>query len=93
MTHRPPVDSDTPPDHTVLALTIESALLPDWYEAVTEVAARHCRRMMTVEKPEQYFVRVELHQEKVKAFSDDLTSRWDRFVQARKASGDWSEKS
>ena len=35
-----PVESTTPADHTVLALKIEAALLPDWFDELQKVAAR-----------------------------------------------------
>jgi hypothetical protein len=84
-----PKTTDTPPDHQVVALTIEPALLPDWYDEVSKVAAQFCRRMMTVENPEGWFVRIEVHKDKVAEFASTLTERWEAFVAERKAAGNW----
>ena len=85
-----PENHDTPPDHVVLAINIELDLTPEWWEVILEVASKHVRRMMTVEKPDEWIVRVELHKERVAAFSADLGEAWDGFVEKRKAEGTWN---
>lgn len=86
-----PQQSDTPPDHVVLGIEIEIDLTPEWWEAILAVAPDHVRRMSTLEKPEQWYVRVELHKDNVEAFSADLAMAWEAFVEERKKQGRWIE--
>ena len=79
----PSTQHDTPEDHVVMAITIEIGLTPDWWEAILEVASRHVRRMMTVERPDQWIVKVELHKDKVAAFNEDLKAAWTAFSAGR----------
>ena len=71
--------STTPADHTVVALTIEAALLPGWFEAVKGVAARFVRRMAVVEKPDEWIVHCELPIAKAEAFRDALQDAWTEY--------------
>ena len=71
-----PVQSTTPDDHTVVALTIEAALLPGWFDAIQKVAARFVRRMAVVEKPDEWIVHCELPVVKAEAFRDALQEAW-----------------
>lgn len=83
--------TDTPPDHTIVALTIEPELLPEWFEAVKDIAARLCRRMAVVEDPRAWLVRIELPKERVGELNQALSSAWEDFVAERKAQGRWEE--
>lgn len=85
----PEADEPTPPEHQVLALRIEAALLPEWFDLIRAVAARHARRMAVLEKPDEWVVRVELHTQRIPAFSEDLTEQWETFVAERRAAGRW----
>ncbi|MFT4624079.1 MAG: hypothetical protein ACI8PZ_002738 [Myxococcota bacterium] len=71
-----PVQSTTPADHTVVALSIEAALLPGWFEAVKGVAAKFVRRMAVVEKPDEWLVHCELPAVKAEAFHAALQEAW-----------------
>ncbi len=74
---------DGQPELTVVALTVEAALLPDWFEEVTAAAlAACCTRMAVLEHPEAWRVRVELPAPNRAAFQRELGERWQRF-QAR----------
>ena len=84
-----PIQSDTPPEHTVIGLRIEAALLPDWYDAVCLVAQPLCRRMAVIEKPEEWAVQVELPDANLPAFKSQLGEAWEAFVARRKAEGRW----
>ncbi len=84
-----PSQSDTPPDHTVIALSIDSELLPEWFDAVRDIAGGLARRMVVVEAPEAWFAKVELHDERVDTFRDHLAAAWETFVAQRKAEGRW----
>ncbi len=84
-------NTDTPTDHTVIALTIEAELLPEWFESVKDIAARLCRRMAVVERPEAWLVQIELPKERVGELSEALASAWGEFVAERKAQGRWEE--
>lgn len=70
-------DDDEP--LTVLRLTIEAALLPDWFEALKPVVARFARRMAVIEKPDEYVVQVELAVAKKEAFTQALQVAWTEF--------------
>ena len=76
-----PITSDTPEGHVVLGLRIEAALLPEWFEAVRDVASRHVRRMAVVEKPDEWFVRAEIAEDKMPAFQEELAAAWDAFME------------
>lgn len=74
-----PVESDTPPGHVVIALRIEAALLPRWFDEVRRVSAGHMRRMAVVEKPDEWIVRIELPEEAVAAWHAALAEAWQAF--------------
>ena len=71
-----PVESTTPADHTVLALKIEAALLPGWFDELQKVAARFVRRMAVVEKPDEWIVHCELPVAQAVPFRDALQEAW-----------------
>lgn len=83
-------ESDTPPNHVVIGMTVEVALLPEWFDAIREIAGRYVRRMLVVEKPDEWIIKVELHEERVDAFRQALSERWEAFVAERKAAGTWT---
>lgn len=87
----PPTKSDTPPDHTVIGLHIEPALLPGWFDAIVELAPHHVRRMAVEEHPEGWRIRVELPDAGVAAFKQALAERWEQFVAEERAAGRWSQ--
>ena len=89
MTDALPTESDTPPGHVVIALRVEAALLPDWYEAIIGVASPLCRRLAVMEKPEEWVLRVELPEHNVPAFKQGLAEAWEGFVARRRAEGNW----
>ncbi len=86
---RIPTRSDTPPDHTVIGLQIDAALLPEWYDAVCAVVHPLCRRMSVLEKPDEWLLKVELPKANVPAFKAGLGQAWEEFVAQRKAEGRW----
>ncbi len=71
-----PIQSTTPEDCVVIALTIESALLPGWFDALKTVAAGFVRRMAVIEKPDEWIVHCELPEADVQAFSEALQAAW-----------------
>jgi hypothetical protein len=75
-------DDKTPPDHTVIGLRIEAALLPSWFAEVERIAARMVRRMVVIEKPDEWIVQCELPKSQVDAFQEALQDAWDRFPHA-----------
>jgi hypothetical protein len=79
----------TDEDLIIVPLTIETALLPDWYDAVVRVAHPLCRRIGVIEKPDGWFVQVQLPRERVDAFKAGLLMAWEDYVAARKAAGTW----
>jgi len=86
-----PTQSDTPEDHSVIGMTVDAALLPEWYDAICAVAHPLCRRMSVVEKPEEWLMKVELPNEVLPRFKKELVDAWDSFVAQRKAEGRWEE--
>jgi|GEM_PF-4466599 len=84
-----PTTSDTPPEHSVIGLSVDAALLPEWYDAICAVAHPLCRRMSVLEKPEEWLMKVELPDEHLDAFRAGLREAWDAFVAQRKAEGRW----
>lgn len=84
-----PTTSDTPPDHTVLGLRVPANLLPDWYDAIRAVGRPLYRRMAVIEKPEEWILRVELPDDNVAQFNEELEAAWTAFAEARKAAGLW----
>lgn len=78
-------------DLIIVPLEIEAALLPDWYDAVVRVAHPLCRRIGVIEKPEGWFVQVQLPRDRVDAFKAGLIEAWDAFVAQRKADGTWEQ--
>jgi hypothetical protein len=85
------LQNDTPPDHTVMGLRVDVALLPEWFDAIKDLVGQHGRRMMVIEKPDEWVVQIEIHNEKKPVFSDALTTAWADFVAQRKAEGRWEE--
>lgn len=86
-----PVQSDTPEDHSVIGMTVDAALLPEWYDAICQVAHPLCRRMSVVEKPEEWLMKVELPNEVLLQFKRELVEAWEAFVVQRKSEGRWEE--
>lgn len=66
----------TPPDHVVIGLRIDAALIPDWFDEVRRIAVGRVRRMAVVEKPDVWVVQCELHRDNVEAFKDALAVAW-----------------
>ena len=76
-------------DLIIVPLEIEAALLPEWYDAVVRVAHPLCKRIGVIEKPDGWFVQVQLPKENVGDFKEGLLVAWEAFVSARKAAGTW----
>ena len=83
------IASDTPEDHFVIALEVEVALLPEWYEAIEKLAAEFSRRMAVMEHPETWRIRIELPKDRGDAFREQLQEAWDGFVATRREEGRW----
>ena len=71
-----PTDGGTPPDHEVVAIRIDAALLPGWFAEIERVAARVVRRMMVIEDPAGGLVRCELRRDRKEAFVAALEDAW-----------------
>jgi hypothetical protein len=84
-----PDASDTPEDHEVIGLEIDVALLPEWYEAVRDLAGGFCRRMAVMEHPEVWRVRIELPKARADEFRAALGDAWAGFVADRRSRGLW----
>ncbi|TNE90433.1 MAG: hypothetical protein EP330_08030 [Deltaproteobacteria bacterium] len=76
-------------DLIIVPLSIEAALLPDWYDAVVRVAHPLCRRIGVIEKPDEWLVQIQLPKDRVGAFKEGLVAAWEAFVAERKERGDW----
>lgn len=74
---------------TVVSLSVEAALLPEWFQAIERVAAKHCRRMQVIEKPDEHLVHIELPLLAKPNLERDLMEAWEAFVAERKAAGRW----
>lgn len=74
---------------TVVSLSVEASLLPEWFEAIERVAARHCRRMQVIERPDAHLVRIELPKLARPTLEQELMVAWEAFVEQRKAEGRW----
>ncbi|MBT3223848.1 MAG: hypothetical protein HN348_32670 [Proteobacteria bacterium] len=84
-----PTKSDTPADHEVVVLTVEAALLPEWFEIIKEVSAPHARRMAVLEKPDEWVVRVELPKASRASWGQELTEAWQKFAAKQRELGNW----
>lgn len=71
-----PVESDTPPDHQVIGLRLDPDTLPEWWERIVALAPAWVRRMAVVENPEAWYVKVEVHRDRVEAFHEALAEAW-----------------
>ncbi len=71
-----PVESDTPPDHKVLGFELPADTLPEWWHRFMDVAPQWATRMSVLEKPELWYVRVELHQDHVEDLVAALGEAW-----------------
>lgn len=74
---------------TVVSLSVDVALLPEWFQAIEGVAARHCRRMQVIEKPDEHIVQIELPVLARPTLERELMEAWEGFVAQRKAEGRW----
>ena len=83
------LETDTPEDHLVIALEVEVALLPEWFEAIKALAGEFARRMSVMEHPETWRVRIELPRDSAPIFQERLGEAWQAFVEKRKAEGRW----
>ncbi len=83
-------ESDTPEDHLVLALEVDVALLPEWFDAIKDLAAEFARRMAVMEHPETWRIRLELPKDRVADFHGRLGQAWEVFVAQRRQEGRWS---
>lgn len=81
--------SDTPEDHMVIALELEVALLPEWFDAIKALAGEFARRMSVMEHPEVWKVKIELPKGRADDFRDRLGEAWHGFVTQRKEEGRW----
>ncbi len=78
-------------DWTYLTLSLDTAVLPAWFEIVQRVCAAHVHRMMVIERPEAWIVRVEIAPEKSVAFQGELSDAWEIFAAQRRTLGEWKE--
>jgi hypothetical protein len=76
---------------TVISLSVDVSLLPEWFEAIEKVAAKYCRRMQVIEKPDEHLVHIELPVLAKPNLNRDLMEAWEVFVASRKAEGRWDE--
>jgi len=81
---------DTPDDHLVIGLEIEVALLPEWFDAIRELAGEFARRMTVMEHPEAWRLKIEIPRARADEFRARLTSSWAEFVEERRAQGRWT---
>jgi len=81
--------SDTPPDHLVIGLEVDVALLPEWFDAIKELATEFSRRMAVMEHPEVWKLKIELPKDRADAFREQLIEAWEAFVAQRRAEGRW----
>jgi len=79
--------------HTVVNLSIESALLPEWFDAIQAIANRTCRRMAVIERPDAWIVKLEVPTDGLVGLNDALAQAWGRFVDQRRAEGRWESDS
>ncbi|MCA9570341.1 MAG: hypothetical protein KC656_21000 [Myxococcales bacterium] len=77
---------------TVVSLSVDVALLPEWFDAIERVAARHCRRMQRIERPDAHLVHIEVPVLARPAMEQELMEAWDTFVEQRKAEGRWESE-
>lgn len=85
--------SEEPNDdgYVIISLSVDSALLPEWFDEIQTVAATVCRRMAVIEKPEAWLVRIELLKERVPELHAGLERQWAVFVEGRRAEGRWED--
>lgn len=74
----------------ILTLSLDTAVLPGWFDVLQKLAAKWVHRMMVIEKPDVWIVRVEIAPEKSEAFQKELALAWELFAAQRKALGEWS---
>jgi hypothetical protein len=78
-------------DWTYLTLSLDTAVLPAWFDIVQRVCAAHVHRMMVIERPDAWIVRVEIAPENSAQFQSELAAAWELFAAQRRAVGDWQE--
>jgi len=78
-------------DWTYLTLSLDAEVLPGWFDIVQKLAARFVHRMMVIEKPEVWIVRVEIAPDKSQEFQQELAFAWELFAAQRKALGEWEQ--
>lgn len=71
------------PELTIVALTVDPALVPAWFDEIKAAAiAAKCTRMAVLEDPAGWKVRIELPAPNRDALKRDLAARWARFQAA-----------
>ncbi len=76
-------------DWTYLTLSLDAEVLPAWFDIVQKLAAQFVHRMMVIEKPDVWIVRVEIAPERSQDFQQELAFAWELFAAQRKALGVW----
>ena len=75
----PDAKSDTPADHRVIGLELHADTLPEWFDRVEGLAARYVRRMAVIQRPEFWYCRLEMHQDRVERFHEELRALWESY--------------
>lgn len=60
----------------VIALSIERALLPSWFDVVRRVSRGLVRRMAVIHAPDEWYVRCELPEQLVEVWQARLQEAW-----------------
>ncbi|MFK7928722.1 MAG: hypothetical protein AB8H79_11085 [Myxococcota bacterium] len=86
-------DTEESDETTIITLSVQASLLPEWFDTIQSIAAPLCRRMAVIEKTEEWIVRIELEKDRVSALHEGLQLGWASFVEVRRAEGRWDEPS
>jgi len=86
-------DTEAPDDTTIITLSVQAALLPEWFDTIQTIAAPLCRRMAVIEKTEEWIVRIELDKDRVPTLHEELQLGWAAFVKVRREEGRWDTPS
>jgi hypothetical protein len=79
------------PNWTYLTLSLDADVLPAWFDVVQRLCAGFVNRMMVIERPEAWIVRIEIAPEKSEAFQSELALAWELFAAQRRALGEWQQ--
>lgn len=72
-------ETDTPPDHKVIGLELHADTLPEWFDRIEGLAARYVRRMAVIQRPEFWYCKLEMHQDRVEDFHAELAQLWEGY--------------